>query len=333
MKNFPKQRLSYREKIKDDYQWCKDVMDNLLLDYAGDMSIINAYQSDYDRKLSNYQLYNNFLNQKDFERECNPLGIEVGQFKDEIQPYNKTYNKIQVLLGEELRRPFNHKVVLVNPDGIKSKLLHRDDLLRNFVYSKIQGVLEEFQLAPEEPLFDPSTLIDPSELESYMATKYLPSKEITGAKILAYLTKKLSLKDLKNDAFKHGLISGEEFVYIGKQNDEPVVEILNPLGVFYHKSPETKYIQDGLYAGYRTYMSAGDILDKFGAFLTDEEQLRIDTRRNSMGGHNRTDTINPTMKYFHDDYYYDNWLNAPLHEGSYSDSTHSMEDWLVQHVE
>jgi len=284
MKNFPKQRLSYKEKIKDDYQWCKDTMDNLLIDYAGDKSTINASGSDYDRKLSNYQLYNNLLNQKDFERECNPLGIEVGQFKDEIQPYNKTYNKVQVLLGEELRRPFNYRAILVNPDGVKSKLAHRDDLLRNYVYSKIQEVLTSFQQQPEEPLFDPSTLMDPSTIDQYMSTKYLSAKEILASKLLRYLTIQLSLKDKKNDAFKHGLISGEEFVYVGIEQDQPIVDVLNSLGVFYHKSQETKYIQDGLYAGYRTYMNAGDVLDKFGSSMSKEDQDRVDSRRYAMGG-------------------------------------------------
>lgn len=324
MKNFPKQRLSFKEKTKDDYQWCKDVVDSLLLNAPGDLEYDSSGFSSYEKKLSNYQLYNNILNQRDFEKECNPMGLEVGQFRDEIQPYNKTYNKIQVLLGEELRRPFNYKVVLTNPDGIKSKLAHKDDMLRNYIYSVIQQTLEEFQLSPEEPLFDPSTLIDPSELDSYMSTSYLSSKEILASKLLQYLTRSLSLKDLKNDAFKHGLISGEEIIYVGKFNNEPHVEVLNSLGVFYHKSPETKYIQDGLFAGYRTFMSAGDILDKFD--LKPEDQDRIDTYHASFHGRNRTDTINSTMKYFHDDHYYDTYNSAVRHEGSYANESHFTED-------
>jgi len=39
------------------------------------------------------------------------------------------------------------------------------------------------------------------------------------------------------------------------------------------------------------------------------------------------------MKYFHDDYWYNEHINAPLHEGSYSDSSYSTDDWLVHHVE
>ena len=49
---------------------------------------------DYERMMSNYKLFNNIIDQKDLERECNPLGLEIGQFKDLVQPYNKTYNEI-----------------------------------------------------------------------------------------------------------------------------------------------------------------------------------------------------------------------------------------------
>jgi hypothetical protein len=240
MRNFPRQRLTYKEKTKDDFKWAREVIDNLLLNYAMDRDVVNAYQSEYDRKLSNYQLFNNQLNQKDFERECNPLGLEVGHFKDEIQPYNKTYNKIQVLLGEELRRPFNYNVVLTNPDGVKSKLAMRDSLFRNYVHAKIQEVLTSLNINPEESLFDEASLVDPQDVDKYMSTHFLDAKEILGSKILLYLDRKLSLKDMKNDAFKHGLISGEELVYVGKRNGEPYVEVLNPLGVFFHKSPEIK---------------------------------------------------------------------------------------------
>lgn len=105
MKNFPKQRVSYTKKIENDYQWCRDTMDYLLLNFGVDKDVVNAYQSIYDKKLANYRLFNNQLDQADFERECNPLGLEIGQYKDEIQPYNKTYNKIQTLLEEEARMP------------------------------------------------------------------------------------------------------------------------------------------------------------------------------------------------------------------------------------
>lgn len=332
MRNFPKQRVSYTAKITNNYQWCRDTMDNLLLNYATDQGVVNAYQSDYDRMLSNYQLYNNQINQADFERECNPLGLNVGQFENEIQPYNKTYNKIQVLLGEELRRPFNFRVVLTNPDGIKTKMAHKDAMFRNYVNSKIQEVLTSMQVELGEDMFDPNTLVDPRELDTYMSTTYLDAREILGSKLLEYLVKALDIKDLKNDAFKHGLISGLESAHIDVINGEPVISPLNSLGLFYHKSPEVKYIQDSLYAGYRTYMTSGDILDTFGNDLDEDALKKIDRSREGRSG-SFSSHLNPDMIYHHNDYYLNNQLHDISHEGSYGDSITTVSDWLVQHVE
>lgn len=323
MKNFQTQRLSYADKVKDDYQWCKDVADSLFIDYSSN------YDRDYTRKLANYQLYNNVLNQLDFEKECNPLGLTIGQFQDEIQPYNKIPNKIQVLLGEELRRPFNYKVVLINDDGIKSKLAYRDKLLKDFVMSKVNSVISKVYPDVENP----EEAMDPTEIAKYMSTKYLDSREITASKLLSYLIKKQEIKDKKNDAFKHALLSGEEVVYVGVQNSEPTVTPLNSLGIFYHKSPEVKWIEDGLYAGYRTYMTSADVLDRFGQYLTEEQKKKVDNFIVGPFATNKEGT-HPDMRYDFKEYLDHNHIDVNNH-GSYQGSTRtaSTSNWLVQHVE
>ena len=299
MNKLPLQRLSYAEKIKDDHQWAKDTMDAIIKDYG----VVTDLPTSKGRatKLSNYQLYNNIINQADFEKECNPLGVQVGQFSDIIQPYNKTYNKIQVLLGEELRRKFDYKVVLTNDTGVRSKLFYRDHLLRNYVHQQLNTILQEFNLQGLE--VDEASLMDPADVSKFMATKYLDSKEIAANKILKYLTKKLNLKDLKNDGFKHGLIAGEEIVYVSKRNGEPYVSIVNPLGFFFHKSHEVKFVEDSAYAGHQTLMSLNDILDTFGSELSEEDKKRLEEPyvRNS------SSAVNSTMVYDKRDYSLDQY--------------------------
>jgi len=85
MNNFPKQRLSYKEKVSNDYEWCKGVIDSLLMNHNSEFS--TNVKSEYHRMLSNYQLFNNVLNQKDFAMECEPLGLEAGQYEDEVKPF------------------------------------------------------------------------------------------------------------------------------------------------------------------------------------------------------------------------------------------------------
>lgn len=325
MKILPRQRLSFSEKSANNFEWAKEVIDALTVSFSIDGNHTASNVSEYNRMLSNYQLYNNKLNQQDFERECNPLGLSIGQFQDAIQPYNKTYNKIQVLLGEEYRRPFNFRTILVNSDGIKSKLANRDKILRDYVTSQVQQVIAKLseslglsseELAPE--------LFDEKQLAEISNTSFLDAKEITASKILNYLTKKLSIQDLKNDAFKHALISAREFVYVGTRNNEPLVEVLNPLGVFYHKSAETKFIQDSLYAGYRTYLTPAEVLDRYGSYMTEEERKSIDDDYMPYG-HRSGRPYNDA----------DSLLLSPqgsaFEEGSYGKP--SATDLLVQHVE
>ncbi len=331
---FPKQRLSYAEKTADDNKWGKRMIDTLIINSNTDHTYIannsNSELDRYSRMVSNYQLYNNILNQKDFEQECNPLGIEVGQFKDQIKPYNKTPNKINVLLGEEIKRPFNFKTVLINSEGIKSKQEHKKKLLQEFVDNYVSSILKKFN--PEINTPDPNTgeIIKPEHLDEYMKYSYVDARERLANQILQYIIKKEAISDKRNDGFKHGLISGEEHIWVGIENGEPIVRVLNSLGVFFHKSAETKYIQDGLYAGYRTRMTSGDILDRFGEYLTDEDVAKIE-------GRNLGDNNYPAkdMRYNHtevtDKYMQDSLIGISSEQGSYGKPR--TEDWIVSHVE
>ena len=117
--------------------------------------------------------------------------------------------------------------------------------------------------------------LPPNLIDKYLNTTYQESAEIVANKLLNYLTQSLDLKSKKNDTFKHGLISDVEAAWVGIEQEYPTVNVLNPLALFYHKSAETKYIQDGMYAGYRVKMSTLDVLNLFGDYLTKEEIDRV----------------------------------------------------------
>lgn len=277
---FPVQRLSYKEKIADDYKWGRQVIDYLAT---------NRNVKDYKRKKRNYDIFNNVLNQEDFERECNPLGLEVGQVKDMIQPYNKTYNKIQVLLGEELKRPFNFTAYISDSEGIRQKNIQKTEMLKSWLVNKIKeyelsirskmqvdaDTQEEIDAMQKQIKAELDKMVSPDDIEKHFKTSFLDSKEIMSNKLLNYLFKKLYVKDIKNDSFKHALLSGEEGVWVGIRKGRLCLEVLNSLGFFYHKNADTKFIQDGLYAGYKRYMSAQDVLDTYGDELTDEQVERV----------------------------------------------------------
>lgn len=352
-RKLPKQRVSLSKKLENDKQWAKDVI-NYLCFYADEFNDTDG--ADYRRKQSNYLLYNNVINQEDFERECNPLGIEVGQFKDNIKAYNKTYNKIQVLLGEELKRKMDFRAIIVNSDGIKQKETMRTELLRNFVESQIekekQRLMANFQQKNPPPeqqsggnpedqqkimqeyeqsmMGEVDKTLTPSEIEKYMSTEYQDAREILTQKILNYLVRNLDVRNQMNDSFKHGLISGEEYCWVGLVNNQPVTELLNTLNIFYHKSPEVKYIQDGEYAGYRHRMTVTDILNRWEEDLNEDDKERLEGTINGISGI-RTDLIGPDMKYHNHSIEFEYNKRSVGEEGSYGQAEGN--DWEVTHVE
>jgi hypothetical protein len=205
-------------------------------------------------------------------------------------------------------------------------------MIRNFVYAKMQETLKSINTLYTPDLLEQigEEILTPEEIQKYVKYNYRERREILSENILNYLIKRLHIKDKKNDAFKHGLISGEEVVYIGTNNGEPHIEVINPLGVFYHKSPETKWIQDSLYAGYRTYMTAGEVIDRYGKYLTKEQVEKLENLTN-VGGPIPDHTMGSTMSYGipEGDPRMAKMFN--YNDGSYGSSNHS--DILVQHVE
>lgn len=331
MHNFPKQRLSYRDKSANDFKWAKEVVDAILTFSPPNDGVVNRYNSAYQRKLSNYQLYNNQINQKDFERECNPLGLDVGQMQDLIHPYNKTYNKIQVLLSDESKRPFTFRSVLVNSEGVRSKLAHRDSLLRNYLNSTIQQYLAAIPNLYNQELLEPlQPVLQPAELQNYLKYNYRERREILSQQLLNYLQKALDLKDLKNDAFKHALISGDEIVYVGHRNNHPYVENINPLGFFHHKSSTQKWIHKSLYAGYCCYLTQAEVLDRYGKYLTEKQISEIDTN-NIQGNPLREFTMEQNAKYGNTTY--DPQYPAGSDSAIGNHTTSNSDDILVCHVE
>lgn len=369
---FPKQRLTFKQKKADDYQAIKDFVNSIIRyhdedfyvndrnDHYNSQEPLEGHPSSYRRiknMLSNYRLYNNQLDQTDFMEYCDSLGVKkaIGAKVHDIKPYNKTYNKINILVGEEYRRPDNHKVVLVNSEGVREKLFKKQELYREYINAMLQSQIlkiqqsypqpdpREFQSEEEYQAFQEeqqaqiqekvNSILPPGEIEKYLNTSYLSAKEIAANDLLAYLYHKESIKEIKNDGFKHGLISGEEHVWVGVRNGEPVVEILNPIKVFYHKSPETKYVQDGMYAGYRTDMTVADVLDSFSDVMTEKQKDELEERYGYVGREGDKNIINKHMTYGDLDtieykYSSDNELSR---EGSYGKSYY--DDVEVIHLE
>jgi len=284
---FPQQRLSKAQKTKNDNAWSKQVI-NEIERYSTEIyaSYIDG-KSEYERKQVNYDLFNGKLDIADFQYVCNPYGMSnAGEMPAELRHYDIISPKLRVLFGEEIKRPFNFRVLTTNPEAISSKEMEKERLLKEYISSQIQQRIQQeivektSQMEPQEAQ-DPevmkqieqqaSEVMTPPDIEEYMKRTYLDSKEIQAQQILTYLEKQQRLQEKFNKGWKHALISGEEIYWTGTVNGEPVVKTVNPLYFDFDKDPDIEYIQDGEWARYIMRMTPGSVVDRFGEYLTDKQ--------------------------------------------------------------
>lgn len=298
----PNQRVSLKEKEKNDYELMKKTMDAIVTNFYAQNTYYDSDERvykdrDYFKKLSNYMLFNNQIDQSDFFKEMNQYGFSKEVFKEkEIKPYNKAPNKIQVLLGEELARPFNFQTVITNSDGISEKLLQMEMTIRDYIDSfrqrvsqmiseKVNASVQQGQqeLTPEqeqelnqqiEQLIE--SFVSTEKLESLKQRTILTRVERLCSRFMSSMVRQLNIKDKSNDGFKHGLIAGEEIIWVGVTRGKLVLEVVNPLGSIYDKNPDTKWIEEGNYAGRSTLLTKQEVLAKWSDQLTPEQRKKFE---------------------------------------------------------
>ena len=111
------------EKEKND-EWCEQVL-NSITGYmaSGD----STYNSSRSKDIRNYQIYNGELNQADYTYLTEQYGLT---YPARLVNYPIITPKIDLLLGEELRRPIDMKVSTVNKEAVVRKHDYKVTLLR-----------------------------------------------------------------------------------------------------------------------------------------------------------------------------------------------------------
>ena len=132
LNDLPKQKLALSKKGK---KWGRSCIDELEKVTNGDASYNG--RSSRHRKQINYDLYNGVLDQKDFEYVVNPYGHSSDEFPANLQHYDIISPKLQLLMGEEIKRPFNFRVVSHDPASISQIEETRKKLLMEFLYSVV----------------------------------------------------------------------------------------------------------------------------------------------------------------------------------------------------
>lgn len=287
---FRDQRISRAKKEANDKQWYKDKIDSL--DKGSTLTTFGAGGiSDYERMKVNYDLYNNIIDLKDFEYVCQPFGAGQEGFELPAKMVNRDImsNKIKVILGMEMRRPFEYRILAVNPEATTRKEQKEFGMIKDYVISNIvEPIRQEIELKQQEQLKGQNLTPQekeqiqqqvqqelqtrtPEEVKVYMEREHQDPAEIMHHRLLEYLKLKNDVEAKFNNGAKHAAITAKEFYWVGEVNGEPSVRVCNPLRFNYGMSPETEFVEDGEWASYEYRMSPSDVVAFFSNELEDKE--------------------------------------------------------------
>jgi hypothetical protein len=267
----PNQKLTSgqkKSKFGSIEKWGEDTI-KTILDSAHVSGSHSRYDTNY-RMQVNYDLVAGIFNKKDLEYVEKPYGDNYS-FPAKLTHYDLISPKINVLAGEETKRPFNFRVVSTSPDAI-SRLMEqkKEFILGKYMNEYLAGMQEKG--TPQEG----EQQEVPEDIEKYMKYSYKDIAEVSGQRALEYLYKKLKLKSLLSVGWRDLLTVGTEVFRVGMLNGNPYTRLVNPLYFDFDRSPNLRYIEDAAWAKELRYMSAPDVYDEFYEVLTEADVERIE---------------------------------------------------------
>ena len=136
------QRMSRAEKEANKKSWYKQKI-RLLDTHSNRTAYGFGGVSEYHRMKVNYDLFNNIIDLRDFEYVCKPFGAETGELPAKMVNRDILSNKIKVILGIEMKRPFDYKVVAINSEATTRKEQEEFKRLKEYVVNSIIAPLRK----------------------------------------------------------------------------------------------------------------------------------------------------------------------------------------------
>lgn len=244
---FPPQQLSYNRKNKAWRKRC--------VDFGDDHSLLHhhlARKSVIDMKI-NYDLLNGKLHVEDLKLYLNPFGLDASFIPDSIQHYPIINSKLNVLLGEEMDRVFDYRVVVTNPNAVSE--------IEEEKNAEINQKL--LQLVSDDSKSNDEYKKESEDLSDYFQYQWQDKREQRANMLLNHYVKELDVEQLLHKGFQDALTVGEEAYQIDIVGGEPVVWKINPMKMRIIKSSGSDKIEDADVIVLEDYWSPGKIIDVF----------------------------------------------------------------------
>lgn len=280
---FPRQKLPLSKKGK---KWQEDCVNYIIGE--GNVTSGGNSTSYYGELQTYYNLYNSIFDEKDFKSITNPFKVEDG-FPATPHDFNIIRPKVDLLIGEETKRPLNFRVIRTSQEATSEMQEKEKQMILQYIEAAITArmSIEEAQQFQEQ--LQSGEVMPPEQIAKYMDKDYKDIVENTAYHTLTYLRERLDLDNEFIKGWKDGLISGREIYYVGVLNAEPYVERVNPIYFSYDKSPDLEFIEDGSWCCRKMRMPITEVYDRYYDKLEEKDLDKLEEMIGSTPGRNLGD--------------------------------------------
>jgi hypothetical protein len=276
------QPLQFIPKKDKDEEWAAWNLD--WLEWNG----LKQIRRNARRLMKNYKLAKGIIDKSDYIVEENNEYRDVVELLTREDPtalelkfYPIIPNVINVLVAEFAKRTTKLTYRAVDEfsynEMIEQKRKMVEETLMANAQMKIVTAMLDAGMDPDSPeaqeQINPENLKTLPEIESFFKKDYRSMIEQWASHQHKVDVERFRMDELEERGFRDSLITDREFWHFHMMEDDYEVELWNPAVVFYHKSPDARYISQGNWVGKIDMFTVADVIDKFGYMMT-EEQLK-----------------------------------------------------------
>lgn len=280
---FPRQKLPLSKKGK---KWQEDCVNYIIGE--GNVTSGGNSTSYYGELQTYYNLYNSIFDEKDFKSITNPFKVEDG-FPATPHDFNIIRPKVDLLIGEETKRPLNFRVIRTSQEATSEMQEKEKQMILQYIEAAITARMSPEEAQQFQQQLQSGEIMPPEQIAKYMDKDYKDIVENTAYHSLTYLREKLDLDNEFIKGWKDGLISGREIYYVGVLNAEPYAERVNPICFSYDKSPDLDFIEDGSWCCRKMRIPITEVYDRYYDKLEEKDLDKLEEMIGSTPGRNLGD--------------------------------------------
>lgn len=280
---FPRQKLPLSKKGK---KWQEDCVNYIIGE--GNVTSGGNSTSYYGELQTYYNLYNSIFDEKDFKSITNPFKVEDG-FPATPHDFNIIRPKVDLLIGEETKRPLNFRVIRTSQEATSEMQEKEKQMILQYIEAAITARMSPDEAQQFKEQLQSGEVMPPEQIAKYMDKDYKDIVENTAYHSLTYLREKLDLDNEFIKGWKDGLISGREIYYVGVLNAEPYAERVNPIYFSYDNSPDLEFIEDGSWCCRKMRMPITEVYDRYYDKLEEKDLDKLEEMIGSTPGRNLGD--------------------------------------------